>query len=285
MRASTPRRPIVSASVSVSVLFAVVVAVAALGALLALPGTAAAETAAMDATVLAGPGWEYDPLTYAPAGSELSVDGAAVGSFLPVTYDGTSGWVDVSVVGAAAAPVEAAVVEEAQPAEAAPAAEAAAVEAAPVEDAAPVADAAVEAVPPVEAAPASEPAVSEEAAAEGAGRSGGRGSGDDLEPPPGDAITAGGDSAYSEEEIIAIIREAAAAHGQDPQAMIRVARCESGLNPSAVGAGIYFGLFQFVPSTFEATPYGGGDIFDPRANANAAAWMWSEGRKGEWVCQ
>jgi uncharacterized protein YraI len=277
MRSSTPRRPIVSASVSVSVLFAVVVAVAALGALLALPGTAAAETAAMDATVLAGPGWEYDPLTYAPAGSELSVDGAAVGSFLPVTYDGTSGWVDVSVVGAAAAPVEAAVVEEAQPAEAAPAAEAAAVEAAPVEDAAPVA---------AEAAVSEEPVVAEEAAgAEGAGRSGGRGSGDDLEPPPGDAITAGGDSAYSEEEIIAIIREAAAAHGQDPQAMLRVARCESGLNPSAVGAGIYFGLFQFVPSTFEATPYGGGDIFDPRANANAAAWMWSEGRKGEWVCQ
>jgi uncharacterized protein YraI len=277
MRSSTPRRPIVSASVSVSVLFAVVVAVAALGALLALPGAAAAETAAMDATVLAGPGWEYDPLTYAPAGSELSVDGAAVGSFLPVTYDGTSGWVDVSVVGAAAAPVEAAVVEEAQPAEAAPAAEAAAVEAAPVEDAAPVA---------AEAAVSEEPVVAEEAAgAEGAGRSGGRGSGDDLEPPPGDAITAGGDSAYSEEEIIAIIREAAAAHGQDPQAMLRVARCESGLNPSAVGAGIYFGLFQFVPSTFEATPYGGGDIFDPRANANAAAWMWSEGRKGEWVCQ
>ncbi len=67
--------------------------------------------------------------------------------------------------------------------------------------------------------------------------------------------------------------------------MLRVARCESGLNPSAVGAGIYFGLFQFVPSTFEGTPYGDGDIFDPWANANAAGWMWSEGRKYEWVCQ
>ena len=67
--------------------------------------------------------------------------------------------------------------------------------------------------------------------------------------------------------------------------MLRVARCESGLNPSAVGGGTYHGLFQFVPSTFAGTPYGEYDIYDPWANANAAGWMWSEGKKSTWVCQ
>ena len=276
MRSSTPRRSVVS------ILFAVVVAVAVatLGALVALPRAAAAETTTMDATILAGPGWEYEPLTYAPAGSFLSVDGAAVGGFVPVTYDGVSGWADVSVVGVDGAVVAqdpAAVPAEAVSVEAVPAAETAPVEQAPAPEAADPAAA--------EAVVSAEPVVSEEAAdAEDAARAG-RGSEDDLSPPHGDSTAAGGDSAYGEEEIIGIIREAAATHGQDPQAMIRVARCESGLNPSAVGGGIYFGLFQFVPSTFEATPYGDGDIFDAWANANAAGWMWAEGRKGEWVCQ
>ena len=68
--------------------------------------------------------------------------------------------------------------------------------------------------------------------------------------------------------------------------MLRVARCESGLNPNAVGGGgAYHGLYQFVPSTFAGTPYGQYDIYDPWANANAAAWSWSEGGKGSWVCQ
>jgi SLT domain-containing protein len=68
--------------------------------------------------------------------------------------------------------------------------------------------------------------------------------------------------------------------------MLRVARCESGLDPNAVGGGgTYHGLFQFVPSTFAGTPYGEYDIYDPWANANAAGWMWSEGNKGNWVCQ
>ncbi len=46
-----------------------------------------------------------------------------------------------------------------------------------------------------------------------------------------------------------------------------------------------YGLFQFIRSTWKSTPYGDEDVFDPEANANAAAWMWSEGRKSEWVCQ
>jgi uncharacterized protein YraI len=86
--------------------------------------------------------------------------------------------------------------------------------------------------------------------------------------------------------IVDIINAAAARYGQSGAVMLRVARCESGLNPNAVnrrsGAS---GLFQFLPSTWRTTPYAGYSVFDPWANANAAGWMWSVGRRGEWVCQ
>ena len=45
------------------------------------------------------------------------------------------------------------------------------------------------------------------------------------------------------------------------------------------------GLFQFIPGTWATTPYANDNIFDPVANANAAGWMWSVGRRNEWVCQ
>lgn len=92
------------------------------------------------------------------------------------------------------------------------------------------------------------------------------------------AGTAGGD-------IVSIIYAAAAAYGQDGNAMLAVAQCESGLNPGAYNASsAASGLFQFLPGTWATTPYAGSNIFDPVASANAAAWMWSVGRRGEWVC-
>lgn len=65
----------------------------------------------------------------------------------------------------------------------------------------------------------------------------------------------------------------------------RKARCESHLyryahNPSGAS-----GLFQFLPSTWHSTPFGGYSIYDPYANALAAGWMHEHGRGGEWVCQ
>jgi len=85
--------------------------------------------------------------------------------------------------------------------------------------------------------------------------------------------------------IVDIITEAANRYGQSPSAMLAVARCESNLNPNSVnkssGAS---GLFQFLPGTWRTTPYASYSIFDAWANANAAAWMWSVGRRGEWVC-
>jgi Transglycosylase SLT domain len=69
---------------------------------------------------------------------------------------------------------------------------------------------------------------------------------------------------------------------------LAVARCESGYNPNAVNASSgATGLFQFMPSTFAATPPGraGGSIWDPAAQSQAAAWMFSHGRRAAWTCQ
>lgn len=67
--------------------------------------------------------------------------------------------------------------------------------------------------------------------------------------------------------------------------MLRVARCESDLDPLAVGFGVHHGLYQFLASTWATTPYAGRWIHSAKWNALAAAWMWSVGRRGEWQCR
>jgi hypothetical protein len=72
----------------------------------------------------------------------------------------------------------------------------------------------------------------------------------------------------------------------DCSTLWRKARCESGLNAGARNlSSAATGLFQFMPSTFNSTPYGGFSIYSPYANALAAGWMHAHGRGGEWVCQ
>lgn len=90
---------------------------------------------------------------------------------------------------------------------------------------------------------------------------------------------------YSRQEIIKVIYAAADRYGQPRADMLRVAECESNLGPYAVNPSGSYGLFQFISSTWDSTPYANRNIFDPQANANAAAWMWAEGRRSEWVCQ
>ncbi|MEJ7902136.1 MAG: SH3 domain-containing protein, partial [Thermomicrobiales bacterium] len=95
-----------------------------------------------------------------------------------------------------------------------------------------------------------------------------------------------GSDGYTEDEIIGIIYAAADQYGQPREDMLRVARCESVLDPNAVNASSNAsGLFQFLPSTWATTPYADQNIFDPVANAEAAGWMWANGRRNEWVCQ
>jgi hypothetical protein len=91
---------------------------------------------------------------------------------------------------------------------------------------------------------------------------------------------------WTKAEIIEIIKEAARRHDQPAADMVRVGRCESNLDPRALNpSGPYHGLFQFLRSTWASTPYAERDIYDPVANASAAAWMWQQGRRGEWACQ
>jgi uncharacterized protein YraI len=90
---------------------------------------------------------------------------------------------------------------------------------------------------------------------------------------------------YSRKQIVKYIYQAADRYGQSREDMLRVATCESGLDPYAVNPSGSYGLFQFIRSTWKSTPYGKEDIFDPKYNSLAAAWMWQQGRKSEWVCQ
>ena len=100
-------------------------------------------------------------------------------------------------------------------------------------------------------------------------------------PPRAPAIPA---SSYPPGSVQAIITAAAQAHGVDPSWMIRTATCESTLRPNAYNpAGPYYGLFQFLMSTFRA--HGGTDIWDPTQQANIAASMFAAGDSSAWpVC-
>jgi hypothetical protein len=106
------------------------------------------------------------------------------------------------------------------------------------------------------------------------------------EPDPTTDPTTDPDRVWTESDILQIIRDAARAFGQPVEDMIRVGRCESNLDPRAVNPqGPWLGLFQFHRTTWASTPFAERDIFDPVANANAAAWMWQQGRRDEWTCQ
>jgi soluble lytic murein transglycosylase-like protein len=83
--------------------------------------------------------------------------------------------------------------------------------------------------------------------------------------------------------IEAIILAAATKYGVSYDWMLKIARCESSLNPRAYNpAGPYIGLFQFLPSTFRA--HGGTDIYDPVQQANIAADMLAHGQARAWGC-
>jgi hypothetical protein len=103
---------------------------------------------------------------------------------------------------------------------------------------------------------------------------------------PKDGRAKGCTRKHSEKQIIKFIAKAARKYGQSKKSMERVARCESNLDPCAVNKkGPYYGLFQFLKSTWSSTPYRDKNIYDPKAQALAAAWMWKQGRKNEWACQ
>jgi hypothetical protein len=82
---------------------------------------------------------------------------------------------------------------------------------------------------------------------------------------------------------------AAVVYRQSEGDLLRVAMCETGgsLSPYAKNrSSSASGLYQFLhPSTWSSTPFARFSVWNPYANALAAGWMWSVGRRGEWVCQ
>lgn len=87
----------------------------------------------------------------------------------------------------------------------------------------------------------------------------------------------------SRAQIAAMIRAAAARYGANGDQLVRVAMCESGLNPNARNASGAEGLFQFKPATFYG--HGGHNIWDPADQADVAARMFAQGLSGEWTCR
>jgi soluble lytic murein transglycosylase-like protein len=80
--------------------------------------------------------------------------------------------------------------------------------------------------------------------------------------------------------ISEIISSAAAEFGLDGGYLLSVASCESRLDPSAVNAVGYHGLFQFDETTWAA--YGYGSIYDPVAQARTAARLLAAGQTSRW---
>lgn len=77
-----------------------------------------------------------------------------------------------------------------------------------------------------------------------------------------------------------LIFEAAAEFGVDGNYLYAMAICESNLNPHAYNSAGYHGLFQFDQQTWSA--FGEGDIYDPAAQARAAAKLVAAGETSRW---
>lgn len=98
-------------------------------------------------------------------------------------------------------------------------------------------------------------------------------------------------------DIVSIITASSNRHGVDPSYMVKVANCESTLNPAAVNRGYYAGggnpsgLYQYLPETWSRissrSPYGAqpwSEVFNAHTNSNVTAWAFANGYSGEWAC-
>jgi soluble lytic murein transglycosylase-like protein len=94
-------------------------------------------------------------------------------------------------------------------------------------------------------------------------------------------------------DVEAIVRNAAAKYGLDPEWLMSIAVCESTLDPLAVNYNYYenghpSGLFQHISGyyTARAEKYGySTNVFDAYSNANTTAAMMADGLQGLWECK
>ena len=106
-------------------------------------------------------------------------------------------------------------------------------------------------------------------------------------PPPAPAPAPAPAPPVASGSIQQIILDAFAPLGAGAQQWaLRVAKCESGYNPNAVnrssGAS---GLFQFLPSTWASLPQHNQSVFNPVANAQAAAVLYQRSGPNQWSCK
>jgi Transglycosylase SLT domain len=77
--------------------------------------------------------------------------------------------------------------------------------------------------------------------------------------------------------------------GCNASQMIRIMKCESSGNPTVVGGGLYVGLFQFLPSTFNAykikAGLPNGDIYNGSDQIHVATYMFANGQARQWECK
>ncbi len=89
--------------------------------------------------------------------------------------------------------------------------------------------------------------------------------------------------------IESIIRSAATEFGVSGDLMVRIARCESTMNPLAVNPSSgALGLFQHLPQYWGARAaalgYGYADWSNPTANSRVSAVLMRDGGAGHWSC-
>lgn len=81
----------------------------------------------------------------------------------------------------------------------------------------------------------------------------------------------------------------AVAHGIDPATFLRVAQCESTLDPTVVNASSgALGLFQHLPQYWggraAALGYSYDQWADPSVNAHVSAVLWTQHGPQHWSC-
>jgi soluble lytic murein transglycosylase-like protein len=84
------------------------------------------------------------------------------------------------------------------------------------------------------------------------------------------------------------IAQAAARWGVSYGWLLRVAECESGLNPGAQNPSGASGLFQFMPGTYWLYASRIGETrsyWDAYGAANVAGWMFAHGLSYQWTCR
>lgn len=90
-------------------------------------------------------------------------------------------------------------------------------------------------------------------------------------------------------DVPTLIVDAARRWGVDEATLLRIAWCESRWDPGARGPAGLAGVFQFAPITWEwvsvQAGYGGSSPYDPRANVEAAAWLYRHEGPRHWGCK